>query len=124
MYSKAEFSNPEYILNKESDESVFKDYGIERDKIIPYYGDDSLFNVANHVRAYLDILSWHQFDKLKDVFYNYIFDIDCRSMIFDGVYKYLRLGDGFKEVNDFMSEEFGNAWLSYVTMKLPVYGGN
>lgn len=123
MYSKAEFSNPEYMVSRESNESVFKDFGIEKDKIIPYYGDDSLFNVANHVRAYLDILSWGQYDELKGVFYDYIFSMDCRGMIFDSVYKYLRFGKSFQDINRFMSEEFGNAWLSYVTNKIQDFGG-
>jgi len=47
-------SNWDNIVLLDSDESIFGDYGIEQGKIIPE--NKGVFNVANHIRALLDIL--------------------------------------------------------------------
>ena len=39
----------------ESEKSIFRDYGIEQNKIIPE--NTGTFNVANHIRALLDLLA-------------------------------------------------------------------
>lgn len=113
MFTKADFGNNKYLIKRDMEESVFKDMGIEKDKIIMYYGDDVLFNVATHSRAYLDLLEMRKFDQLEGVFYNYICSKKCRGVIFREVYNKLRNLDDYKEIHDFMSSEFGNAWASY-----------
>lgn len=111
--TKDEFTNPDKFTIAESDDSPFKDYGIEKDKIVRYHPDE-LYNVANHVRAYLDLLADRNFNVLKDLFYECIKDTKCRELIFKAAYGKLRYLACFHDVNNFMIDEFGNAWVSYV----------
>lgn len=111
--TKNDFLNEKLMELKESDESPFKDYGIEENKIVPYH-DFCTYNVADHVRAYLDMLHEGMFSELKGLFYECIGDGKCRHDIFMTVYGKLRHLAEFKEVNEFMLEEFGNAWISYI----------
>lgn len=113
MFTKSDFSNPDYVWERESSDSPFKDAGIEKDKIVLAYGDESLYNVAVHSRAYLDILYEKKFKLLDGLFYDYIQSKTCRYIIFCEVYDKLRKLDGFDKINEFMSKEFGNAWLSF-----------
>lgn len=110
---KETFIDEKMCKNVESDESPFKDWGIEQNKIIKYR-EFCLFNVANHVRAYVDMLYDGKFDELKDVFFEAINDSKSRQDIFMLVYGKLRHLAQFKKINEFMEQEFGNAWLSYM----------
>ena len=110
---KEVFIDEKMCKNVESDESPFKDWGIEQNKIIKYR-EFCLFNVANHVRAYVDMLYDGKFDELKDVFFEAINDSKSRQDIFMLVYGKLRHLAQFKKINEFMEQEFGNAWLSYM----------
>ena len=120
LYTKQDYTDPDNLKLYESDDSIFKDLGIEQDKIIPYHDDGELFNVANHTRAYLDMLANCEFDKLRDVFYDYISSKHCRYVIFRETYTRLSKLDTYKDIHKFMSEEFGNAWMSFCTDALQV----
>lgn len=111
--TKDDFTNNEKFTLRESDDMPYKDYGIEKDKIVPYR-EYCLYNVADHVRAYLDLLYECKFDLLTGLFDECIKDMKCRKDIFMTVYGKLRNLAIFKEVNEFMISEFGNAWLSYL----------
>ena len=113
-YTKQNFTDPKWLEPKESDKTLFGDWGIEKDKIIPYHEDEELFNVATHKRAYLDMLFDKRFKELEGLFFYAINDMKCREEIFDQVHRHLSHPDVHKDVYDFMSSEFGNAWLSYV----------
>lgn len=41
---------------RESNDSVLKDYGIEEDRKVKYLDCSKKYNVANHIRALLDML--------------------------------------------------------------------
>lgn len=111
--TKSEFLDEKLMELKESDDYPFKDYGIEENKLIPYH-DICTYNVADHVRAYVDMIYEKRFDELVGLFYECIVDMKCRGDIFMLVYGKLRHLAGFQKVNQFMTEEFGNAWLSYI----------
>jgi hypothetical protein len=111
--TKSEFLDDNLFMLKDSDESPFKDYGIEENKIVPYR-EFFTYNVEDHVRAYCDLLYEHNFDFLKDAFDEYIRSAKCRKDIFMLTYGKLRNLAGFREVNEFMTQEFGNAWISYI----------
>jgi hypothetical protein len=110
---KKDFLNDELFILKESDESPFKDYGIEKDKLVPYR-EFCLYNVADHVRAYCDLLYAQDFKALDGAFAEYINNATCRKDIFMLVYGKLRKLAGWNAVNEFMMNEFGNAWVSYI----------
>lgn len=111
--TKKEFLDEEMFKLKNSDESPFKNYGIEENKMVPYH-EFCTYNVANHVRAYLDLLYECKFDLLEDTFIECINNSKCREDIFMCVYGKLRNLAPFKEINEFMCKEFGNAWISYI----------
>lgn len=111
--TKSEFLDDSLFIMKESDESPFKNYGIEENKIVPYR-EFCTYNVADHVRAYCDLLYDHKFDILKDAFAEYVRSLKCRKDIFMLVYGKLRHLAGFHAINEFMTDEFGNAWISYI----------
>lgn len=98
---------------KDSENSPFGDYGIEKDKLVKHR-EYTVFNVADHVRAYLDMLYECKFDELKGLYYECVKDLKCRSDIFTYTFYKLRNLDIFPQVNEFMYEEFGNAWHSYI----------
>lgn len=111
--TKSEYLDDALFKSVNSEESPFGDWGIEKNKIVPHR-EFTLFNVANHVRAYVDMLYAGEFDKLRDLFFECINNAKAREDIFMLVYGKLRKLACYREVNEFMCEEFGNAWLSYV----------
>ena len=48
--TKNDFLDEENMKSRESEDSPFKNWGIEENKLIPYH-DVCTYNVANHVRA-------------------------------------------------------------------------
>ena len=112
-YTKEQFTDENLLKPYNSEQYPFGDYGIEENKIIPYHEDEELFNVATHIRAYLDMLVENRFEELKGMFEQAINDGKCRGKIFSLVYDKLRARDDFMPIHMFMAEEFGNAWLSY-----------
>lgn len=112
--TKQEYLDDEMFKLRESDESPFKDYGIEKDKLVPYRMFCT-YNVADHVRAYVDMLFDGEFEKLEGLFAECVNNAKAREDIFMLVYGKLRHLACFREVNEFMEKEFGNAWYSYVS---------
>lgn len=110
---KEDYVDEERFTIKESDDMPLKDYGIEKNKLVPYR-EFCTYNVANHVRAYVDLLYMERFDILPGLFAECINNSKCRKDIFMLVYGKLRNLAQFKEINEFMCNEFGNAWMSYV----------
>lgn len=98
---------------RNSEDSPFKDYGINQNVYIQYR-PIGLYNVANHVRAYLDMLYEKRFDEMKDLFMEYIDNGLYRRDIFEQVFYRCKHLAEYKEINKFMSEEFGNAWISFL----------
>lgn len=110
--SKQQFLDDELCKGVESDDSPFKDWGIEENKVLRYR-EFCLFNVANHTRAYVDMLYQHRFEELKDIFFEAINNGEARKDIFMLVYGKLRHLAEYKKINEFMTTEFGNAWIAY-----------
>lgn len=111
--SKEEYLDDNLFRLKDSDEYPFKNWGIEQNKLVPYRYIGTV-PVANHVRAYVDMLYDCKFDELDGLFFDAIDSAKCRSDIFMLVYGKLRNLAVFSEVNKFMIKEFGNAWISYI----------
>lgn len=111
--TKQDFTDAKAMELKESQDSPFKDWGIEENKIVPYH-EYCTYNVANHVRAYCDLLWEKKFDLLTGMFYECVGDMRSRTDIFTLVNGKLRHLAGFREINEFMEKEFGNAWISYL----------
>ena len=113
LYTKADFTNPDMLKFAESEDSPFKDFQIETDKIIPYHEDEELFNVATHVRAYLDMLWDCDFEHLKGAYDEYIDSYTCRDVIFHEVVDRINKTEKWDAVKQFMCDEFGSHWKSF-----------
>ena len=105
--TKDEWLDEKLMTLQESDDSPFKDYGIEDDKVVPYH-EYCLYAVADHVRAYCDMLYNEQFDELKDLFEDSIRSMKCRKDIFMLTYGKLRYLAQFHAINEFMTYSLGS----------------
>lgn len=95
----------------ESDDSIFKDYGIESNKSIPEH--DELYNVANTLRAVLDLMVNKQTRYLKG-FRNDFFCTDKYNDEFFSKVIQLRNLDNWEEINHLMKYEFFFKWDDYI----------
>lgn len=106
-----EYATDEFKL-VDSTDSPYGDWGIEQNVLVPKK-EYCLYNVANHARAYLDMIYNKQFDELNLVFEKCIDNGNVRKDIFMMVLGKLRMLPDYDEYNKFMQNTFGNAWESY-----------
>lgn len=110
--SKKEWLDNTLFKNIESKETLLGDYGIEKNKLIPYR-EYTTFNVANHLRAYLDILLDRDFKTLSGLFDKYLNTSKSRKDLFFMVLHKFRDIDDYISIHEFMVKEFGSLWISY-----------
>ena len=94
----------------ESEEMFFKSYGIEKNKTIPQ--NTQKYNVANHVRAILDMFQLDNFAYLKGMRNNFIETDKYDDEIFQKVYSMKVLPNWWK-IDAFMEKEYMLNWISY-----------
>ena len=94
----------------DSDTIIFGDYGIETDKEIPEH--TGIFNVANTIRAVLDLLIQGQTGYLKG-FYNDFFCTDKYNEEFFSKVIQLRDLPNWEDIDTLMGREFMYEWLEY-----------
>ncbi len=95
---------------RESEDSIFEEYGIEKNKTIP--GSEKTFCVANHIRALLDILEEGKFSLAKGMRNYYICNSYYDKEIFGKVLQ-LRETTHWDAIDRFMEEEYHIRWLIY-----------
>lgn len=92
----------------DSTKSIFKDYGIEQNRSIPEHSEQ--YNVANHIRAILDLLNQKQFSLISNFNKDFICNDNYTSEIFHQVK--LLLPDN--EINNFMHKTYGREWRIWI----------
>lgn len=95
---------------RDSNDSIFKDYGIEQDKKIPEHIEK--YNVANHIRAILDLLEVGNFSLAQGMNKDFICNDEYTDEIFEQVRK-LRDTPYWDEIDKFMGKEYFSEWLKY-----------
>lgn len=95
---------------KDSKNSIYKDYGIEKNKTIPFNKEKN--NVANHIRAILDLMIDGKTDFLKNMRKDFLLD-EYKEEIFKQVYK-LRNNKNWSDINKLMENEFLLNWLDFL----------
>ena len=95
---------------KESDDSIFKDYGIESDKTIPEHNEK--YNVANTLRAVLDLLEGGHTRYLIGFRDDFIMVDDYNEEFFKKVIL-LRDNKYWSDIDDLMKKEFMFLWLNF-----------
>lgn len=109
LWSDNNFNN----CMRDSEDSPFKEYGIEMNRFLQYK-PLCTYHVANHVRAYLDMLYEGRFNEMEGMFLQYINNGECRRAIFEQVLYRCKHLASYQDINAFMTKEFGNAWVSFV----------
>lgn len=92
---------------RESDESVFGDWGIEKGKRIPEH--DGSYNVANHLRAVIDLMISGQFSVIQDMRDDFIVTDIYDDELFNHVLK-LRKMHNWNSIDAFMEKEYKRKW--------------
>ena len=96
------------LLN--SDVSIFGDYGIEYNKIVPEHKET--FNVANHIRALLDLLVQEKYSIAQGMNKDFICNEAYDDEIFNLV-SILKTHIHWKCIDRFMGKEYYSKWLDY-----------
>lgn len=95
----------------ESDESIWKDYGIEKNKEIPEH-KRTKYNVANHIRALLDLLYMGNFTVAQGMNKDFICNSKYDKEIFDKVIM-MRDLPHWDKIDRFMTKEYLKKWVNY-----------
>lgn len=97
---------------RESSNSVLKDYGIEKKRIVQFL-DRKEYNVANHIRALLDMLLVGNYGYAQGMKNEYICNDHYTKEIFENVKK-LKSQKNWNQINKFMEKEYKMQWLNYL----------
>ncbi|MDD4291897.1 MAG: hypothetical protein PHX51_06675 [Clostridia bacterium] len=95
---------------RDSRESIYGTYGIETNKKIPEH--IRKYNVANHIRALLDLLEMGKFTLAQGMNNDFICNDTYNNEIFTMVYK-LRQSNNWSDIDKFMNKEYRNDWQKY-----------
>lgn len=94
----------------ESNNSIWGDYGIETNRKIPDH--DGIYNVANHIRALLDLLYVGNFSVAQGMKEDFICNDKYNKEIFDKVIMMSFLPH-WDKIDVFMKKEYGRQWMNY-----------
>jgi len=101
-----------YIVFKDTDDSIFGDWGIEYNKSIPFH--EERFAVANDLRAVLDMMIDDRLKFLKGFRNDWFCTDEYNQEFFSQVIK-LKSQPNWNGINTLMKKEFMWDWDSYVT---------
>ena len=100
------------IVLVDSEKSIFKDWGIETDKTIP--DNEGLFNVANDLRAILDLMTnKNNLGYLKG-FRNDFICVDTYNELFFSKVILLKSLPHWEDINNLMKKEFMFEWDNFL----------
>ena len=94
----------------ESDHSIFGEYGIEQGKTIPEKKE--AYNVANHIRALLDLLAQSKYSLAQGINKDFICNDFYTEEIFQKVALMKNLSS-WPEIDRFMGREYYSKWLKF-----------
>lgn len=97
-----------FLLNSEN--SLFGNYGIELNKEVPRHTE--VFNVANHIRALLDLLQQSKFSIARGMNKDFI----CNDTYMEEIFKKVALmknEENWSAIDRFMGKEYFSKWLEY-----------
>lgn len=96
---------------KDTQQSVFKDYGIEPAKNFPFHKER--YPVANHIRALLDLLDEGKFALAQGMRKDFICNESYNEEIFNKVLL-LRKHKDWDKINAFLSKEYMLEWVRFI----------
>lgn len=94
----------------DSENSIFGDYGIEPNKEV--HGRTERLNVANHIRALLDLLQQGKFSIAQGMKEDFICHDEYTEEVFEKVVL-LKNEENWSAIDRFMGKEYFSEWLEY-----------
>lgn len=98
------------LLLRDSEQSLFGSYGIKQGISIPEHNET--YNVANHIRALLDLLELGKLSIAQGMNKDFICNDDYTEEIFNQVFK-MRALRHWSDIDRFMGKEYYSKWLDY-----------
>ena len=95
---------------RESEDSIFGDYGIEKCSVVPEH--KGTFAIANHIRALLDLLEIGNFSAAQGMNNDFI----CNAGYMDDVFDKVAMMKGlphWSDIDRFMGSEYYGKWTDY-----------
>lgn len=96
----------------ETQGSIYGDYGIRRDAKVPHAPGNARYNVANHIRALLDMLVAGQFGLAGGMRDDFICNDALTPEVFAKVWQ-LRHAANWSQIDQFMGSEYFMQWEDY-----------
>ena len=96
----------------DSEKSIYGDYGIEKNVKINFLDSNKTYNVANHIRALLDLMLQNKFNIAQGMSHDFICNDDYTNEIFKKV-SAMKQCSNWKQVDKFMSNEYMMVWLQF-----------
>ena len=96
----------------DSEKSIYGDYGIEKNVKINFLDSNKTYNVANHIRALLDLMLQNKFNIAQGMRDDFICNDDYTNEILKKVSAMKQCSNG-KQVDKFMSNEYMMIWLQF-----------
>lgn len=105
------WDNPLFL---ESEQSIWGDYGIEMHKDVPYL-DNGKYNVANHIRALLDLINLNKFSVAQGMNDDFICNEKYDEEIFEKIYelKHIKSSNEWDKIDKFMIKEYRRKWYNF-----------
>ena len=95
----------------DTNNNIYNDYGIEKHVI-----NGIEYNVANHIRAILDLILNNEFGYLKGFKDDFLVVDDYNTTLFELVYR-LKNSKYWDEINKLMKDEFMLEWIDFISKK-------
>lgn len=96
----------------ETTNSIFGEYGIERNVPVVFLDKGKKYNVANHIRALLDLMIENRLGIVNGMRDAYICNDKYTQEIFEKVAQ-LRQCENWNEIDKLMSKEYMMKWINY-----------
>ena len=97
---------------RESENSIFGNYGIERNKTLSFIDEQPVYNVANHIRACLDLIEEGNFSVAQGMNNDFICNDEYDEEIFNKV-MLLKNKKNWHDIDHFMEKEYKMKWLRF-----------
>jgi len=98
------------ITFRNSEDSIFGEYGIEKCSTVPEH--EGIYDIANHIRALLDLLEVGNFSAAQGMNDDFICNDDYTAEVFEKV-SMMRKLPHWNEIDRFMGSEYYAEWLDY-----------
>lgn len=95
-----------------SDDNIFGDYGIEKNITVDFLDKSKKYNVANHIRAILDLMIENNLSIVQGMKNDFICNDNYTEEIFRKVSE-LKSYNNWSDIDRLMSKEYMMKWIQF-----------